>query len=207
MSQAPRAATSATRRWVVLLLLLGASAALVFFSDPPGAGNAPVRAIERKPVAGVVAGSGADEKRTATAVSPKSSGVPNEAQPTARKGAVPGETMILAITPRVAARPDAPRDAFGAQNWNPPPPPPPPAPPPAPPPKPVAPPLPYTFLGKQQQDGRWQVFLGRADRTIIAKVGDVLDSTYRVDTIAPPQMQITYLPLGQQQVLFVGAVQ
>ena len=198
MSRPAISTASPVRRWAVLLTLLAGSAALVMFSEPPGTASAPVRAVARKTVA-------ANQKR-GTAAPQTSAPAPSlDVISASRKAGTPGEAMILAIAPRAAATPDAPRDAFSTHSWNPPPPPPPPRLPPAPPPQPVAPPLPFTFLGKQQQDGQWHVFLGRADRTIIAKVGLVLDNTYRVDSIAPPQMQITYLPLGQKQVLFVGA--
>lgn len=180
MNQAPRDASSVNRRWPILLTLLLGSAALVIFSDPPGAGrpSGPARAVERKPVS-------ITEKRanpaSTSALARTSSTTVIKSSTTSRMGAMSSETMILAITPSApASTTNNQRVALGAHSWNPPPPPPSPS-------SPAAPPLPYTFLGKQQQDGRWRLFLGRADRTIIAKVGDVLDRTYRVDSIAPPQ--------------------
>lgn len=90
-----------------------------------------------------------------------------------------------------------PADAFAVRDWTPPPPPPPPAPP-------MAPPLPFTYLGKKQQDGAWVVFLGRQDETYIVKASDAIDSLYRVEAVSPPSMTITYLPLQQQQTLAIG---
>lgn len=92
---------------------------------------------------------------------------------------------------------------FGTQTWAPPPPPPVIVKPPPPPP-PTAPPLPFTYLGKQVKDGKWQVFLGRGDQTFIAVEQLVIDGTYRVDTIAPPQLNFVYLPLQKMQTLHIG---
>ncbi|PHV34876.1 hypothetical protein CSQ94_05760 [Janthinobacterium sp. BJB312] len=91
---------------------------------------------------------------------------------------------------------------FQSQNWNPPPkiavtaaPPPPP---------PMAPPLPFVYLGKAAADGAWEVFLSRADKTYIVRAHTVIDGAYKVVTIAPPVMTLTYLPLNQVQQLNIG---
>ena len=93
------------------------------------------------------------------------------------------------------------RTVFGRQDWTPPPPPP--APAPAPPP-PSAPPLPFTFIGKSLQDGVWQVYLARGDRTYLVRDKEVIDGTYRVDAIKPPVLTLTYLPLDKVQQLNIG---
>ncbi len=92
---------------------------------------------------------------------------------------------------------------FGIQSWTPPPPPPPKM---VAPPVPVAPPLPFTFVGKKNEDGLWEVYLGRGDTTFIVRDHSMIDSTYRVDAIAPPAMTITYLPLNQVQRLTIGGI-
>jgi hypothetical protein len=69
---------------------------------------------------------------------------------------------------------------------------------------PVAPPLPYGFIGKKQEAERWEVFLARGEQTFIAREGEVLEGTYRVDRIDPPALTFTYLPLGQVQTLPIG---
>ncbi|HAT33809.1 MAG TPA: hypothetical protein DCW29_24100 [Janthinobacterium sp.] len=94
---------------------------------------------------------------------------------------------------------------FLSQNWTPPPPKPGPAPPP-PPPAPVAPPLPFTYIGKAAGDGSWEVFLARADQTYIVRNKTVIDGLYRVDAIAPPLMTLTYLPLNQVQQINIGVL-
>ncbi len=91
---------------------------------------------------------------------------------------------------------------FGSQNWAPPPPPKPAKAPPPPP--PVAPPLPFTYLGKSLQEGHWEVYLSRGSMTYIVQNKTVLEGAYRVDAITPPVMTLTYLPLNQVQQLNIG---
>lgn len=91
---------------------------------------------------------------------------------------------------------------FGRQDWTPPPPPPP---KPGPPPPPVAPPLPFTFIGKSLEEGKWEVYLASGERTHIAVEGGVIDGAWRVERIAPPLLTLTYLPLNKVQQLNIGA--
>ncbi|GAA4030742.1 hypothetical protein [Actimicrobium antarcticum] len=116
---------------------------------------------------------------------------------------------ILVLQPRQAliggagsGKPDA---LFGSQSWMPPPPPPVVVKPlPAPPPQ--APPLPFTYLGKKMEDGRWEVFLARGEQTFIVHEQSVIDGVYRIEAITPPQMSITYLPLRHIQTLTIGGM-
>ena len=113
---------------------------------------------------------------------------------------------LLPLRPRTF--PDEPGpDAFAPRDWTPPPPLPPP-PPPAPPPAPLrAPTLPFAFIGKQLDSGQWTVFLSQQTRTYTVKAGDTIESTYRVDSISPPTLTMTYLPLAQSQTLVIGSPQ
>lgn len=90
---------------------------------------------------------------------------------------------------------------FNATSWAPPPPP---APPAEPPPPPVAPPFPYAYMGKLQEDGAVTVFFTQGNRVIPVKVGDTVDSVFRIDQITSDAMSLTYLPLKQTQVLALG---
>jgi hypothetical protein len=90
---------------------------------------------------------------------------------------------------------------FGSQNWTPPPPPPP---KPAPPPPPMAPPIPFTYIGKKFDGNSWEVYLMRGEQTYIVRENAVLDNTYHVDSIKPPILTLTYLPLQQVQSLTIG---
>ena len=140
---------------------------------------------------------------TVPAPMPAAMPAPQRGPPTASR-----EPEVLAIIPRSAPGEDVigaqARPLFASQSWAPPPPKVVPPPPPPPPPPPTAPPLPFIYLGKQISDGQWSVFLARGDSTFIATVGAVLDNRYRVDSVAPPVMTLTYLPLKQVQQLSIG---
>ena len=92
---------------------------------------------------------------------------------------------------------------FARQDWTPPPPPAPPAEATQPPP-PSAPPLPFTYIGKSLQEGRWEIYLARGERTYLVQEAAVIDGAYRVDAIRPPMLTLTYLPLNQVQQLNIG---
>lgn len=100
---------------------------------------------------------------------------------------------------------DGKGDAFGTASWTPPPPPPPPpaapvAPPPPPP--PTAPPLPFSFVGLlEQKSSKPTAFLAKGEALVVAGVGDVIDGTYRVESLSPSGVVVTYLPLNQRQTL------
>lgn len=89
-------------------------------------------------------------------------------------------------------------DPFRAKSWYVAPPPPPPA-------KPTAPPLPFQYLGKLDEDGEIRVFLNHQGRHLIARVGDVIADTYFVEEIAGGRMTFLYQPLKETQVLAIGA--
>jgi hypothetical protein len=99
---------------------------------------------------------------------------------------------------------DGDGSVFGTHSWNPPPPPPEPSAP-VQPPAPTAPPLPFTFIGKALGEGRWEVYVAQGERVHAVRAGDTVDGTWRIDTVAPPMMTVTYLPLGQQQQMNIGA--
>ncbi|HOZ62763.1 MAG TPA: hypothetical protein PK497_00060 [Burkholderiaceae bacterium] len=111
----------------------------------------------------------------------------------------------LALPQRSRVAPDSKGEAFAKLSWLPPPPPPRIAPPPPPPAPviPVAPPLPFTFVGLiERGSAKPQAFLSKGDVLLVVAAGDLLDNnTYRVDTLGPQQIVITYLPLNTLQTL------
>lgn len=124
---------------------------------------------------------------------------------------VDAEPMILAIVDRQrliggAHGSTSPSNLFASQTWKPPPTPPPPPSKPVPPPPPMAPPLPYVFLGKKSEDGKWEVYLARGEQTYIAREQSIIEGQYRIDAIKPPTLSLTYLPLSQQQTLTIGGL-
>ena len=89
-------------------------------------------------------------------------------------------------------------NAFAPHTWYVAPPPPRPAPAP----RPVAPPLPFKFMGRYTEGGKEVVFVtNRQDRNYVVSPGDTIEGNYRVESITERSMTLTYLPLGQQQML------
>ena len=110
------------------------------------------------------------------------------------------KTLALALPERPAL--GEPRsELFGPQSWQPPAP------------KitaaaaaPSAPPMPYRFAGRLVQNGQLQVFLSKGDTPIPIKQGEVLDGTYRVESIGEDRITLVYLPLGHKEIIPVSAV-
>ncbi len=97
---------------------------------------------------------------------------------------------------------DASTSLFAQRQWYVPPPPPPL--PPVAPSKPSAPPLPIKWLGRLADADDNKTFLNWNGRVYIAKVGDVLQQTYRLDEVDNTRLVFTYLPLSEQQTLYTG---
>lgn len=182
-----------TLRQFIGLAALVLSSWLAFFADKTPNDDAslvvPTRSNAVRPPAPSPAGAGNGDRGASRA--------PGTAN---RAAAVPAAVLALAERPPAAA-PDSRHPltvAFGARSWTPPPPPPEPV-------VPQAPPLPFSFLGKQWQSGTWQVFLALGEDTRLARVAMVIDGRYRVESIVPPQIVFTYLPLNERQTLDIGA--
>ncbi len=127
----------------------------------------------------------------------------------AEKGNGKPEPLILALRNRAeliggATVAGNTNGLFGSQSWTPPPAP---EPKPSAAPPPTAPALPFTFLGKKLEDGSWEVYLGRGDNTLIVQEKTEIDATYRVESIKPPTLTLTYLPLNQMQTMPIGGVE
>lgn len=73
------------------------------------------------------------------------------------------------------------------------------------PPTPTAPPLPFTVVGKKFEAGAWEVYLAKGDQTYIATLGATVADDYRVNSIMPTQITLTYLPLNTKQTMPTGA--
>ena len=65
--------------------------------------------------------------------------------------------------------------------------------------------MPYRFAGKLIQNGQLQVFLSKGDTPIPIKQGEVLDGTYRVESIAESGVTLVYLPLGHKESIPVAS--
>ncbi len=70
---------------------------------------------------------------------------------------------------------------------------------------PTAPPLPFAYMGKlQEESGRLIIYLAKGEQTYSVSPGDVIDDTYRIDGIESGQLVMTYLPLTVKQTLPIG---
>ena len=109
-----------------------------------------------------------------------------------------GDAVILVLKNRqqlmgnalADSRPDA---LFKSQSWTPPPP-------------PTAPPLPFKYIGKKIEDGKWEVYVTTGNQVHVVREKTVLQGTYRIDSIKPPVLSLTYLPLQQVQTLTIGGI-
>ncbi|KZE30296.1 hypothetical protein [Crenobacter luteus] len=118
----------------------------------------------------------------------------------------PGEPFIMALQPRERlislADTEDKTPLFRAHDWTPPPPPP--KIKPGPPPRPTAPPLPFTYLGKKEENGQWEAFLARGDDVFVVREQTVIDGQYLVTSLTPQALTLTYLPLQQEHKLILG---
>ncbi|HEX4596169.1 MAG TPA: hypothetical protein VH278_00125 [Burkholderiaceae bacterium] len=146
-----------------------------------------------------VARTGSAAASTGVAI-PGAGPTPAEAAPSA--AAVPGAPSLPT---RSRITEGASKDPFAARGWLPPPPPPPPplaeAPPPPPPP-PTAPPVPFRFVGLlEEKSAKPAAFIAKGDALFVVHVGDVVESTYRIESFNSAQVVVTYLPLQQRQTI------
>ncbi|MFA5240854.1 MAG: hypothetical protein WC392_00600 [Sulfuricella sp.] len=117
-----------------------------------------------------------------------------------KRSRVDASELQLEKLTRTSSPEDA-SDIFTKTSWYIPPP----SPKPAPPAPPSPPPVPFVYLGKMLEDGKALVFLGKQERNLVVREGDVIEGTYRVESILPPVMTLTYLPLNMQQTFPIGA--
>lgn len=90
---------------------------------------------------------------------------------------------------------------FTPKSWYVPPPPPPVQAPP----KPTAPPIPFSYVGKLEEDGgNWTVYLSKGNESFVIKKGDTFDNNYRFDGVENGNLVILYLPLSVKQTISIG---
>ena len=116
------------------------------------------------------------------------------------------ETAILELRARselIGSASGPVHTLFDSRSWAPPPPPPSQVKDPIPP-KPTAPPLPFVYLGKKLENGKWEAYLARGSDTYVVREKSMIDRTYRAESITQTTLTITYLPLKQVQTLAIG---
>ena len=192
---------SGRKRLGLLLLVLAVAGALVLTDE-----RAPevVGAVSRAPSAAPAMAGSKAAPNTTPGTSSSAPGAGSAGPGLALRGTTElsptiDASMIMAINERRRGR--AAADPFAVRSWNPPPV----AAKPLPPPAPVPPAFTFTVLGKQFIDGRWEVFLGQRERTLIVKEGDAIDGAFKVERIAPPTMTLEVLQFAARQPVPIGA--
>jgi len=69
---------------------------------------------------------------------------------------------------------------------------------------PVAPPLQYVYLGRIEEGGQPQIFLGDGDKPFVAKIGARLPNGWTLESKEAGRLNFSYEPLGQKQTLHIG---
>ena len=70
---------------------------------------------------------------------------------------------------------------------------------------PIAPPMPYRFAGRFVMGGEEEILLARGRLAFAVKTGDVVEGTYRVDSIGADSIELVYLPLGLKDRIVVNS--
>jgi len=165
--------SSSRRRWAVLLTALGLTLAAIFFSP------APAEVVEVS-------------ARRAPA-------------PTATSAVQASTTDIAPVFEEEASA-----DPFEKRGWDEPPPPVAPAPAPAIVERTVAPvvvepsgppPLPYRYVGSFSDDGGSVIYLARGEIAVVARVGEILDGTYKIAALQSRSVEFEHISTGTKQSL------
>ncbi len=69
---------------------------------------------------------------------------------------------------------------------------------------PMAPPMPFTYIGRYGDTASRTVVLAKGDRVYTVAVGEVIENTYRVEKFTLGTVNLTYLPLNIEQHLPTG---
>lgn len=72
---------------------------------------------------------------------------------------------------------------------------------------PTAPPMPFQFVGRLDDRRDLQVFLQDGEKIYVVRKGDVIDKTWRIESISDVELSFVYLPLHLSQTLSVGSSQ
>jgi hypothetical protein len=72
--------------------------------------------------------------------------------------------------------------------------------------EPVAPPLPFSYIGKMldEESGKLVLYLSKGDVPYSVSVGDLIDGIYRVEGVSEAEVTLIYVPLNVKQVLIIG---
>jgi hypothetical protein len=69
---------------------------------------------------------------------------------------------------------------------------------------PLEPMNPFEVIGKQRVGDHYTIFLSKGDETYAVTQDTLFADNYRVDSIEPPRLKVTYLPMSQQFEINIG---
>jgi hypothetical protein len=72
--------------------------------------------------------------------------------------------------------------------------------------RPASAPFRYQYIGRMEVEGRPTVHLSKDDKLYPVGVGDVLDGTFRVESIKADGLEVTYLPQKRKQFVAFSAI-
>jgi hypothetical protein len=64
--------------------------------------------------------------------------------------------------------------------------------------------MPFSFLGRYEEGETRIILLVRDERIYTVAEGEVIDNTYRVESLAGGQLELIYLPLNIKQTISTG---
>ncbi len=70
----------------------------------------------------------------------------------------------------------------------------------------VAPPIPFSYVGRMldAESGKLVLYLAKNAIPYLVSVGDVIDGKYRVEGVTEEELTLIYLPLNTKQTLTIG---
>lgn len=68
---------------------------------------------------------------------------------------------------------------------------------------PHAPPVPFIYLGRLQDENNELIFLKMGDKNYAIKTGDIIDNIYKVIDINSDKIKFIYIPLNENQDLYI----
>jgi len=165
--------SSARRRWAVLLTALALTVAAIFFSP------APAEVVEvsarRVPVAAEHPAAEASSTDIAPVFEEEASADPFEKRGWAEPPPAPAPVVVAAPVERtvapVVAEPPGP------------------------------PPLPYRYVGSFSDEGGSVIYLARGDVALVARVGEILDGTYKIAAQHARSVEFEHISTGTKQSL------
>lgn len=69
------------------------------------------------------------------------------------------------------------------------------------PPPPMAPPIPYTYIGQIEEEGKVQFFVMQQNKLINLKIGQIISGQWRLDSETASHLNWTFMPMGLPQTL------